>query len=94
MENLLRVINEELEDNLERCLWMSFCDTDKPSGEQFLGVIITKTLGIAHAVQKTHALGINPGGQILSYEIDPNEIKPEDFNKLLRREDLEKAGYI
>lgn len=96
MDNLTRVLNKELEESIEKYLWMSFCDTDKPSGEQFLGVIITKTLGIGHAMQKTHELGINPGGQIASWEWEDafKVINPEDFDRLLSKEELEEAGYI
>ena len=43
--------------------WLSFCDPDKPEGSQFLGGIFTKAAGFVSAVQKTHDLGINPGGE-------------------------------
>jgi hypothetical protein len=80
-------LNEEL-DNDEECLWMSFCDPDKPEGEQFLGVIITKDKGFAHAVTKINSLGINPGGEILCYETDPEDIPEDCFDRLLSYEEL------
>lgn len=75
------------------CLWMSFCDTSKPTGEQFLGVIITRAKGIASAIDKTWSLGINPGGQVMSHETDPQGIAAEHFDKLLSKNELVKAGY-
>lgn len=77
----------------EATIWMSFCDPGKPKGEQFLGVIITRAKGAAHAMIKVHELGINPGGEILSYHTDA-EIDPSNFDKLLSKNDLIKAGYI
>ncbi len=87
-------LSQEINDNKQVCLWMSFCDTDKPKDSQFLGVIITKALGLAHAVDKTHAMGINPGGEIKSCEIEANEIKPEHFDRLLSKQDLKDVGYL
>lgn len=77
----------------EVCLWMSFCDTRKPKGEQFLGVVITRAKGIASAIEKTWALGINPGGEVMSYETDPSDIAAECFDRLLSKHELVKAGY-
>lgn len=73
---------------------MSFADPQKPKGTQFLGVVITKCLGMAHAINKTHKLGINPSGEIMSQEIDPSRIKDCDFDKLLSEKDLTEKGYI
>lgn len=90
------LIDEE-SDNKEKCLWMSFCDPNKPKRKQFLGVIIIKTLGFTHAVIKTHRLGINPGGEIQLFELSEDaqkDIKSEDFNRLLSKTELEEAGYI
>jgi hypothetical protein len=72
---------------------MSFCDTSKPTGEQFLGVVITHAKGIASAIDKTWSLGINPGGEVMSYETDPSDIASEHFDKLLSKHELVKAGY-
>ena len=76
------------------CLWMSFCDPSRQTDNRFLRVIITKTLGLAHAVDETHAMGINPCGEILSYEIDPSDVAPELFDRLLSKPDIRDAGYI
>ncbi len=79
--------------NIPKYLWLSFCDPDKPKGSQFLGVIITSALGLSHAIEKTHTLGINPGGEILSFEVDENDIRPEHFDKLLTGDEIIKYGY-
>lgn len=86
-------LKKESEANIEKCFWMSFCDPDKEKGQQFLGVIITKALGFAHAVDKSWALGINPGGEIMAYETDPTGINPDHFDKLLSRDELIAYGY-
>lgn len=85
---------EELLRNKEVCIWMSFCDSDKSKGNQFLGVVITKALGFAHALKKAHSLGINPGGEVKSQSIDPDKIKIEYFDRLLSQKDLVEVGYI
>ena len=53
--------------------WLSFCDTEKPEGTQFLGGIFTKARGFISAVQKTHDLGINPGGECKGMGPIPDE---------------------
>jgi len=83
----------ERQNNIERIMWLSFCDPDKPAGSRFLGVIVTKALGLSDAILKTHALGINPSGEIMSYVMDEYEIKPEHFDQLLTADQLIKYGY-
>lgn len=87
-------LKKEFIENVEKCLWMSFCDSEKPKGTQFLGVIITNTLGITHAIDKTHTLGINPGGEVMSHEISSHNINPMHFDKLLSSKNLKEYGYI
>lgn len=81
-------LHKELVENNEIYLWMSFADPDKPKGHQFLGVIITKCFGMAHAVDKINTLGINPGGEIWVEETNPNDFQPEHFDTLLTEEQL------
>lgn len=82
-------MHEEAERNETVCLWMSFSDDDG-----FRGVVITETLGLSHAVEKTHMLGINPGGQIRALEVEPSLVDRSDFNRLLTKTELIAAGYI
>lgn len=88
-------LKDELIAGDEYVFWMSFADPDKPKGEQFLGVIITRALGAAHAMVKTHQLGINPGGEIYCIALeDASDIRPEHFDRLLKTNELVEAGYI
>lgn len=87
-------LKEELAAGKEIYLWMSFCDPKKPKGKQFLGVIITKAMGLTHAMRKTHKLGINPGGEIKAFEIPPNKIKSEHLDCLMSKDDLQREGLI
>lgn len=67
-------------------MWLSFAceDTGK-----FNGVVMTEAEDIIEGVKKTHALGINPGGQVVGYAI-PNwaipHIPPFALDMLLNKE--------
>lgn len=76
--------------------WLSFCDSAKPAGEQFLGaciVPIDATLGpndLVTAVRAAHALGCNPGGECVGLEIQEAmqpHVRPEWVGRLLTREE-------
>lgn len=84
---------EEERGKADQCMWLSFCDPDKPKGEQFLGVVIMWAPGLAHAIDRAWKLGINPGGQVLSYVTNPAGVRPEDFDRLLTKAEIESAGY-
>jgi hypothetical protein len=75
-------------------LWMSFCDPDMPRGKNFLGVIIADTDDIDVAIQVTHHLGINPGGEVLTVPISSSSIMKEHLYVLMSHDDLVKNGYI
>lgn len=47
--------------------WLSFADPNKPRGSQFLGVSIVLAPDFLGAIQKAHALKINPGGEVRAY---------------------------
>ena len=72
--------------------WMSFCDLDKPKGEQFIGVAIVVAPGFMHAHQRAWSLGINPGGQIQAYQVEGVGVQYHD--RLLSRAELEAAGLV
>lgn len=67
-----------------RYFWLSFCDPERPVGEQFLGVVVTKACGFLNAVKKAHELGINPGGGVKSWEI-PEELINEEWKEKLEK---------
>ena len=70
-----RLLAEEAE-NEPAYWWLSFCDTRKPAGEQFIGGSVVKARGMAHALQASWDLGCNPGGEVQGWgpipEIPPN----------------------
>ena len=91
-ERRIELLLEEQIENRIQTLWLSFVHPDKPEDQRFAGVIITKALGLIHAIEHINLLGINPHGEILCYEIE--EVKPEYLDKVLYEDDLRKAGYI
>ena len=94
-QRVSQILGDEWERNEEKIWWLSFCDTDKPKGTQFQGVIIIKAMGLADATYRTHKLGINPGGEIQAYDL--SEL-PNDYSKvgekLLSKEQLKEFGLI
>lgn len=73
----------------KRWIWLSFVNED-----DFAGVVITKTHGLNHAIQKTHLLGINPGGEVMSYELDDDDRRYQPYSdRLLSKADLADAGF-
>jgi len=80
--------------NAESIWWLSFCDDLKPTGSKFSGVAIVKAKGLAHAVAKTHELGINPGGEVMGAPLVDDSIPQECFNRLLSKNDLVRYGLI
>ena len=74
-------------------LWLSFCDPCAPEGEQFLGVVIIKAIGILDAIEKTWELNINPGGEVQAWVLSMDLPRDKPIhNRLLSRHELEKYG--
>ena len=76
--------------------WLSFCDPDRPRGQQFLGACIVEVseerdaMGESLAVVKAHRMGCNPGGEVLAVRIDNHLIIAESWlNRVLSREDCD-----
>lgn len=44
--------------------WLSFADINLPRGQQFLGVVIIEAADSKEALLRSHALNVNPGGQV------------------------------
>ena len=74
-------------------LWyLSFCDTDRPKGSQFVGACIVEAYDMGSAVMRAHVLGCNPGGDVQGHHIPKNREKnapPELRGVLLTREQVE-----
>lgn len=51
--------------------WMSFVDADRPKGEgdRFLGGLIIEADNALRMLTKSHALGLNPGGEVMFFKI-------------------------
>ena len=70
--------------------WLSFCDTDRRAGSQFLGVSIVQAPTFAAAITRSHVLGVNPGGEVASEGPLPAEfIAAEYRDRLLTRAEAE-----
>lgn len=89
-----RLFKAEKAENIERIIWLSFRDIEKPKGERFLGVIVTRCFGFTHAIIKTHARGINPGGDILPSEIVEGTVAARHFDILMSKKFLLSFDYI
>lgn len=76
----------------DKLWWLSFCDTDRPSGQQFLGVCIVAGRDLEAAVRNAWVLGINPGGQVLGLKASKKKMRTflaeEHWGKLLNRAEL------
>lgn len=44
--------------------WLSFADSERPKGQQFLGAAVVEAPSHLDAVLKSHRLSINPGGEV------------------------------
>ena len=77
---------------MNKYLWMSFCDPLKQKGTQFLGVVLTKELILANAIDYLWEIDVNPGGEIsaIEFESDDDFIKSK-VDRLLNGSDLAKA---
>lgn len=68
--------------------WLSFADPKRPEGTQFLGVVIVESPVFIMAVTKTHALGVNPGGECQGFELLDYRVPPEMMDRLLNKTEL------
>jgi len=72
--------------------WLSFADPERPKGTQFLGVIVIEAASFEEAILKTWALKLDPGGEVMGYEMDEREQLDEKYhNRLLSAKELEEA---
>lgn len=72
--------------------WLSFADPERPEGEQFLGAVVIDADGETpfHAHFAATALGLNPGGEMVSIQI-PAEIVEANVPERFRRRLLSEA---
>lgn len=75
--------------------WLSFCDPQKPKGTQFLGVCIVEAISFLQAVEISHILGCNPGGEVKGTEIANHlKISLKWTNRLLSYEECKQVDDI
>jgi hypothetical protein len=72
--------------------WLSFADGTKPKGAQFLGVVILEAYGFTDAIDRSHAMGLNPGGEVMGDRVDPAKHPAHLRNRLLQRDELVDIG--
>jgi hypothetical protein len=87
-----QLVSKRLEEEKKRpkAWWyLSFSkNTGDPTTGKWLGANVLFDHGVVHAIQQSHRLGINPGGQFLGTKIPPDLIPPPEFrNRLLSEED-------
>lgn len=69
--------------------WLSFADPERPTGTQFLGACMVEADSPIAAVKTAHALGINPGGEVMILEQAPADVvHPSWLNVLMDRETI------
>lgn len=91
---LNRSINHVLaaaDDSPPTWWWLSFADGG------FLGAVVCRGANMVAATQHAHELGINPGGQVLGYELSDElveaQVPEEQRFKLLQKPDIEAMGW-
>jgi hypothetical protein len=80
--------------------WLSFanpiCECCRLQGRpSFLGVAIVPGTGFKQAIEFSHTLGINPGGEVRGSMMPKEHLPPEHLRcRLLSEEELVEAGLI
>jgi hypothetical protein len=68
-------------------MWLSFVRDGK-----FAGVVITEAMDVADAASKCWRIGVNPGGEIMSFQIPEDAAKERSYPRdTLLSEDFLKA---
>lgn len=63
--------------------WMSFCDSERPKGDKFLGALIVKADNHLEMIKRSWALHLNPGGEVMFFEI------PSQYEQRIPRDWIE-----
>lgn len=72
--------------------YLSFCDSAKPAGQQFLGALMLDVPPGKHPVDHAWDMGLNPGGEVVVLSVPPHRVHrftPDMLNRLLTREEVE-----
>jgi hypothetical protein len=69
--------------------YLSFVDPERPEGTRWLGALIVKASGFLSAIEGTHLMNLNPGGEVAADEIPYTDAEAEPWAyRLLTREDV------
>lgn len=99
------VINQILDAYEIHLYWLSFCDSQLPQGQQFLGACIISAHNWLEAVTISHLFRINPGGEVQSIQIPDRDIGYEgctkhwdlcnaNLNRLMKLDELRELGFV
>lgn len=72
--------------------WLSFADPTQPSGRQFLGAVLVRAASLEEATREAWRLKINPGGEIMAFEVPSQyecRVSDDVAYRLLSREEIE-----
>lgn len=82
---------------MQRYWFMSFCDSARPKGTQFLGALIGRGVTLPDACKGAWREGLNPGGEVLGQPIPLAlfDATPETYlGRLLTRAEAEALDGI
>jgi hypothetical protein len=65
--------------------YLSFCDTNRPKGQMFLGATMVRGADPDDALARATQLGVNPGGEVAFVEFKPEFTEIEQLGPLARR---------
>lgn len=81
-----------MNDVLTGVWWLSFGDGSRPRGKQALGVVIVKAGGFGAAIDESSRLGVNPGGEVRGWPVDPGKYPKSMRGRLLTKSELSRYG--
>lgn len=87
-ERIKQVRLSELERGVKGLWWLSFADPERLVEFSFLGVVILEAYGFGDALNISFATGLNPGGEVQGFQVDPSDIPEGLRNRLLKKPDL------
>lgn len=76
-------------------IYMSFCDTKLPHGQQFLGALVLYATNVGDGATKAAELGLNPGGEVLGILIPENKYVHDNFcYRILQKEEARNLPFL
>lgn len=89
MEGIKEVMSQDMNRETQ-WFWLSFRDVETNTN---LGVAIVEGGGVMEAALNAKRYKCNPGGEVLAYPLDPDNLPAEIYRyRLLSGEELEAAG--